>query len=729
MSIISSVKSAISNTFNKITGKETTKVPIYTGSSTPSASTSTGGYSVGSATGGGVQYGASGEVEKIFNKSGNVVYSSGGSASSPKPISAADTSGGYDVSTKSNVNASANQTTTKPFTNQTITQQNASYNPNISTLTARKSFGQRYKETIQNKGIVTGSLSFLGSDVLGRGYDVFAQKTKQNYQFQPIVNLANVIPQASYFTPAGPVLAIASGTESLVSPYGKQNIADIKTGLAQKGYGSTIQNVAAYSTPIATTGLGVLGLRSQVGSFNAARELKMIETAPIKVSGYRIETQTGGIDLLKATQETSRTTSIGKLMQPYYKVGDSGFTLEAGKGSVFTFSKVKSNLAGMSFESSGRGMTLVSTPKLTSVSSGLKITKEMEGAVGSVGRFNIKPLSEVNLKYTKSPTLSGDFRVDAFGKIKPSSMPKTSKSFIGISKDVDNMLVSMSGKPLKARLTFDTGDVSLMAKPTNYGLVKRIKVGDFGSDISSSFKSSGITKTMGTKLQPSYSQELFRTAFKSQLPQVTKFSSGSFGGLASLTKQNYRTGLSIMQIPQISTKPKSNQGSILLSMPSTEQITRTRQSTAGISLVLPRTSTSTRQTPDSFLGSASITGSASKQTPRLATPTFTIPFSIQTPRITTPFIPIIPSFSFGDFGKSLNRKFKSKPRYKYTPSYESLIFNIRGKAPKPSKLFGYAGKSRPIPKNFSWAYGKYKMPSFNSFNSLLNFGRRRKKRR
>lgn len=77
--------------------------------------------------------------------------------------------------------------------------------------------------------------------------------------------------------------------------------------------------------------------------------------------------------------------------------------------------------------------------------------------------------------------------------------------------------------------------------------------------------------------------------------------------------------------------------------------------------------------------------------------------------------PSTPNFGFpsGEFNSRKPVKyFKGKRRPKYTPDYRSLVFNIRGKAPKVGKLTGYGEARRPIPKGYSFAYGKIKFGKF-----------------
>lgn len=75
---------------------------------------------------------------------------------------------------------------------------------------------------------------------------------------------------------------------------------------------------------------------------------------------------------------------------------------------------------------------------------------------------------------------------------------------------------------------------------------------------------------------------------------------------------------------------------------------------------------------------------------------FTIP--IPFPPLSTPNL----SFDFGSGSRFLGAK---KQRKKYTPDFRSLVLGIKGKAKKTMTGF----ESRPIPKGFSWAFGRIKL--------------------
>jgi hypothetical protein len=92
-----------------------------------------------------------------------------------------------------------------------------------------------------------------------------------------------------------------------------------------------------------------------------------------------------------------------------------------------------------------------------------------------------------------------------------------------------------------------------------------------------------------------------------------------------------------------------------------------------------------------------------------------------TPTPTTPFTPIpifpIPFFPSLDFG-GVSRTFRGKQRKKYTPSFEALVFNIRGKQPKGLET---GARIRPIPRGYSFAF-KESPIKFGNFGSNFASG-------
>jgi hypothetical protein len=129
--------------------------------------------------------------------------------------------------------------------------------------------------------------------------------------------------------------------------------------------------------------------------------------------------------------------------------------------------------------------------------------------------------------------------------------------------------------------------------------------------------------------------------------------------------------------------------------------------------ILTRTATSTKLTTDIFTTTKTTADTLTRTTTgqqfkfSIPTPTiFTPPPTIFTPPTIIPFVGL-PTFDFGGTAyKGKGKKYKGKHPTKYTPSYEALVLNITGKAPKGIET---GARTRPITKGFKFAY---KLPKF-----------------
>lgn len=99
------------------------------------------------------------------------------------------------------------------------------------------------------------------------------------------------------------------------------------------------------------------------------------------------------------------------------------------------------------------------------------------------------------------------------------------------------------------------------------------------------------------------------------------------------------------------------------------------------------------------------------------TPTVNVPFNF------IPFIPFVPMFPDFDMGGS-KRRFKARQPKKYQPSFEALVFNLKGKAPKGIET---GLRLRPITKGYSFAF-KESPIKFGNFGNILGTKKRRKRR-
>lgn len=84
----------------------------------------------------------------------------------------------------------------------------------------------------------------------------------------------------------------------------------------------------------------------------------------------------------------------------------------------------------------------------------------------------------------------------------------------------------------------------------------------------------------------------------------------------------------------------------------------------------------------------------------------TTPFT--PPASAPPIFPILFPPMQGEVGRARKRKGKGR-KYKYTPSYEALVFKIPGKVAKGTTQTGI--NFRPITKGFKWGAGTIRLKS------------------
>lgn len=245
------------------------------------------------------------------------------------------------------------------------------------------------------------------------------------------------------------------------------------------------------------------------------------------------------------------------------------------------------------------------------------------------------------------------------------------------------------------------------------------------------------------------------------LPDFTKkFTSGGSSGIAplKLDAEVFLKNTGQTTIPKVTTKvnPFENlftsfsSKSVLTSKLKDKQIgiaglqsATTTKNKSGLlysNIYYPTSSTIQSQKIIPLLRTSTTTATSTRidlvSTPTFVTPTITTPNTfIKTPSFFIPPVFDIPSFNF-DAGKMSSRIYRGKQAKKYTPSFEALVFNIRGKAPKGLET---GARTRPIPRGYSFAnnkpafsFGKgfslpsskFKLPKFN----FSKFKTKRKKR-
>jgi hypothetical protein len=80
----------------------------------------------------------------------------------------------------------------------------------------------------------------------------------------------------------------------------------------------------------------------------------------------------------------------------------------------------------------------------------------------------------------------------------------------------------------------------------------------------------------------------------------------------------------------------------------------------------------------------------------------------------------LPKAKFGWDERASTKGFKLFGKRRYTPSYEAVVLNIRGKAPKGTET---GARVRPITKGFSWENIR------GGFMNILSGGKKRKKKK
>jgi hypothetical protein len=213
-----------------------------------------------------------------------------------------------------------------------------------------------------------------------------------------------------------------------------------------------------------------------------------------------------------------------------------------------------------------------------------------------------------------------------------------------------------------------------------------------------------------------YSSDISGTTSTGKTFVSSSYSSYSSPALIDLTS-GISSAANVISYPSSRVASSSIQSSLKSSLVPSYSQTSVSSTTSSISKSISRSygSPNLRSSVSSMLssisGSSSIKGSSTGYSYRQITPP-----------------PFIPKFSFGYMGGLKSRNVFGKQPKKYTPSFEAIIFNIKGKAPKGMET---GARFRPITKGFSWFNTRGNSPSFKLNYKLpkFNFNVRRKKRR
>jgi hypothetical protein len=392
------------------------------------------------------------------------------------------------------------------------------------------------------------------------------------------------------------------------------------------------------------------------------------------VAGMRTITQGGRIF------ETKSSVVIAGLEGKPNLIGIAGkpvtkelLDLGLGGKTLYSTPRELGNLAGGAYtfslptgESIGKMTTALQTPTKTYISEGYFKTKLLKG---DFGNWDVTAF-----KYAPSNTL----KINSKGLIFTSKIAGTPALNLGerLTTGIPFRQTSQQFSMLKPS-SLRTSDL-LTTSPSNVFTLSR-------TEIAGSL--AGTRNVIG--------QALFSGTRTSYAP-LTITSISSIKLSSAISQPSLREPITI-------TKPAQ------ISIPAVTQTSRIEPTLKPINIHFPVQVPTAIQVPTTIQTPVTIQQPVSIQTPVVPT-IFKFPITPIVPAV----FPLVPSFDFG----MTARKFRGKQRKKYTPSFEALIFGIRGKAPK--RITGL--ETRPITKGFSFAFKespinlsikpiKFKLPS------------------
>jgi len=546
-------------------------------------------------------------------------------------------------------------------------------------------------------------------------------KERKSYAAQEAIKPALIT--TSLFTPAASVVLVGGGIESYAFSANRKELADTSLNLQSKGLGKTTSDIISWGTPAAEIALGGWLGKSQIKNFGISRELKALKNAPVKVVGFQLEGEKGGLQLLRSEIKAGKATYTSDLIQPFYQT-EKGAIFEGGIGRS---TRLKgSDLSIVKFESGGKVTSIDTMPKLIGKNNlGLDISKSLPDYQANAGRFYIKPTARADLKLAEMPNWKGGFNLEATGKI--TNLPGTSKyqNFLSIGKTNEKDIIGiMGGTPNKLRYNVVNDVLSLRTKPDTFGFIKRLSPGDFGT---SNLNLGGTTTS--TKSITGFSQQAIKESFKSLIPAKTSTGLRSITGLTSFNIPKRTSSFTAFQIPQVKQKDVVTPSTFSKTIDILETPQKTKQNTAYF--------------PVSKSGLISLPRERTNQIPRLGQPQIPIignPTRTRTPEVPTlltpgipltpfipsypviPIIPILPKLNLFDYGRG--RKSKQKGfKGRYAPDISSIGLGIYANKIPKSYLQGAGALSlRPqiIRHKKSNTKARRKRSSFANNMNFLN---------
>ncbi len=335
-----------------------------------------------------------------------------------------------------------------------------------------------FKKQVAMRGPITGTLTYLGGAGERKLKELQMWRREKDPSYEPYQEAATRklvglgIQTAPYFTPAGPILLIGTGFESLISPEGKRQREQMQLGFEEKGFGKISSKALSYTPPALEIGLGAYGIKGQAQGFFQTRALKKPPTTVFMAE----ETSRRGISEIDILAKTR----IGK--QDYYGVvkqvgipGPGRYDVLLSRGYT-----IAPELKVVRIPKTPYGKTIEILPmtgKVSRVPGTLygKTTRAIKGepftAVG-VGR----ELGQARY-YGKDLFRRGrDIGRGAEARYAVKTEDKIIKGRVvgGFQKGEGEIVKYIGGKPIKLKITKE-GKLSYKAKPTIFGYIKKGK--------------------------------------------------------------------------------------------------------------------------------------------------------------------------------------------------------------------------------------------------------------
>lgn len=519
---------------------------------------------------------------------------------------------------------------------------------------------------------------------------------------------------------------------------GVQELTPFKVTKTGEAVSAGLLTVGALTQPeIFLPAITIGGASQMVGSRSSA-DTKAGQL--FNFGGGALAFTSGGMGTIELARNAVTTEQIANAFKaPEFKVG---FMKQTDEGTLITqrayshiddierFSTQTTLIKPTEFGFMQSG-ELSQTARFSEIGTGKDIIVSSTSQYGGVG----KSFPEMNgitpsIAYGKSFKTSDAFiKSNQFGGIENGfkgtfnlykSSPKSESFTSGITKQVGDFTLTSSGDINK--IDFGTyPSQNVISSPT--GTTRNIQFGNTKvySDIT------------GTSLLKNYKAPEY---FDIKTPSTTSSSKPFNPGNLPSTQVTTQSTKSSFTSPSFPAPTKSLASQLSVNMPKTTQFstgmqftpttqTKTKTNTIniqGFSSYTPyKTKTSTMQiqnynldtiqkpnTQQKFrVTTGTSTSTNTQQITKLNTPLISVPTpsfgggSSVIPKFDIP-IPMITPFNFGGGSDITPAKkvIKGKRRYAYTPSFEALVFGIKGKAPKGTET---GARIRPITKGFSWS--------------------------